>query len=107
MWAVNPEYDFVGRGTLPLVADPMELPCEVRDIAIRLLERAGRKYEIVFSSSSLQALQAAIRAGLGVGIIAESAITDDMVVIQSTDGLPRIPAAHIGLYRGTAAITTA
>ncbi|NND72558.1 MAG: LysR family transcriptional regulator [Rhodothermales bacterium] len=107
VWAANPEYDFLARDVLPLVADPMDLPCEVRDIAVRLLERAGRKYELVFSSSSLQALQAAIRAGLGVGIIAESAVTEDMVVIQSGDGLPQIPAAHIGLYRGTAATSTA
>ncbi len=39
VWAVSPEYQLSSQSPLPLVADPLDLPCEVRDEAIRLLNK--------------------------------------------------------------------
>ncbi len=107
VWAASPNYERAGGESVPLIADPFDLPCDVRDAAVRMLDRAGIDYHVVFSSSSISALQAAIRAGLGVGIIAESAVTDDMQILGSDSGLPEIPPARIGLYRGPTATSTA
>ena len=49
--------------TVPLVV--FEPPCGFRDAAIEALNRAGRAWEIVFTSPSLSGLRAAVEAGLG------------------------------------------
>ncbi len=103
LWAVGADYDLPASGPLQIIADPEESPCVGWCSAIDGLKTSGREYERVFSSMSLLATQAAIRAGLGVGIIAESATTDDMVILGPAEGLPEIAEARIALYRGTEA----
>jgi DNA-binding transcriptional LysR family regulator len=103
LWATSVDYDLSASGPLQLIADPEESPCVGWCSAVDGLKTSGREYERVFSSMSLLATQAAIRAGLGVGIIAESATTDDMVILGSAEGLPEIADARISLYRGSEA----
>lgn len=107
VWAASHDFVLEPDQSVPLVADPFDLPCDVRDVAVRMLTRGGRDYNVVFSSSSIAALQAAVRAGLGVGILAESAVTNEMQILGSDSGLPDIPPAKIGLYRGSSATSTA
>lgn len=107
VWAASPDFSLSPDEPVPLVADPFDLPCDVRDTAVRFLTRNGRDYSVVFSSSSITALQAAVRAGLGVGILAESAVTNEMQILGDESGLPEIPPARIGLYRGQSAVSSA
>ena len=103
LWAMSVGYDLSASGPLQLIADPEGSPCVGMCSAIDGLKTSGREYERVFSSMNLLATQAAIRAGLGVGMIAESATTDDMVILGPAEGLPEIAEARIALYRGTEA----
>lgn len=102
VWAYNPSYDLLTNESLPLVLDPIGCPCAIRDLALESLKARGISWRLVFSSYSLMAMQAAVRAGLGIGLIAESALTPDMQIITG-DVLPALPPANIALYRSAAA----
>ena len=101
VWAANPAYKFETMDPIPLVLDPLKIPCPLRDVSLRELDERGRKWNVVFSSVSLTAMQAAVSAGLGVGIIARSALTPDMAILSEEHGFPDIEPARIGLLRSS------
>ncbi len=101
LWAHNPTYDLLSLDSLPVVIDPMGYPCSIRECALATLEAQHRKWHVAFSSFSLTAMQAAVRAGLGVGLLPESALTSDMMPLDLP--LESIPIANIALYRGSEA----
>lgn len=51
----------------PVVA--FEEPCGMRERALRTLSEAGHRAEVVASSTSLEGVLAAVRAGLGLGLL--------------------------------------
>ncbi|MFT4606100.1 MAG: DNA-binding transcriptional LysR family regulator [Rhodothermales bacterium] len=101
VWARSEDADFTNLSPIPVIIDPSDSPCVGCQTAMQKLGDAGIETDVVFSSSSLLATQAAIRAGLGLGMIAGSATTADMVVLGPESGLPEPVTAHIGLYRGS------
>lgn len=103
VWAANPAYNLHAEMPVPLVLDPLRNPCELRDDSLRRLDDCGTKWSIAFSSVSLTAMQAAVSAGLGVGILARSALTPDMTILGEEHGFPPIEPAHIGLLRAAEA----
>lgn len=101
LWAHNPTYDLLSQDSIPLVIDN-ESPCLLQDQGIKDIEALYSKWHVAFSSISLSAMQAAVRAGLGVGFLPESAMTPDIIPIE----LAHFPTARpttIALYRGTEA----
>lgn len=107
VWAVNQAYSFHEAESLPLILFPEHYPCSLRAGALDGLRERGRLWHIAFSSVSLTAEQAAIRAGLGIGMIAQSAVTPDMRVLGPDEGMPALPPVDIALYRGTDATADA
>lgn len=106
-WVMSRDVDVLSAPSLPLVLDPLTCPCYIRDVAIEKLDNSQRSWHIAFSSLSLKAMQAAVRAGLGVGLLPQSAITPDMRLLSSSDGLPEPMNASIALYRATEATSDA
>lgn len=106
-WACDPDFDWASLDPLPLVLDPLHDTCEIRDVALRKLNEARREWYVAFSSSSLAAMQAAVRAGLGVGLMPRSALLPDLRVLGLPEGFPPIDAAPIGLYRSKKATSDA
>lgn len=107
VWAAHPSLTIPEGDPLPLVLCPDDFPCSIRDVALEELNRHGRPWRVVFSSLSLVAEQAAVRAGLGIGMLAQSAVTPDMRLLGPADGLPALPAAEIALYRSADATSEA
>ncbi|WP_367873938.1 LysR family transcriptional regulator [Luteolibacter sp. Populi] len=85
-----------GTTPLPLVLFPA--PCGYRKTALDLLERAGRPWRIAYSSASLPSIQAAIQAGLGIGVLAKSAILPGMKAVGPKADLPPMPDVSIAIY---------
>lgn len=90
--AIDPAKD-----PLPLVLFPE--PCGYRKSALAALEQTGRQWRIVYISSSLQSIQAAISADIGIGVSGKGSVTSGMKVIQETAGLPALPVIGVALYR--------
>ena len=70
--------------------------CLHRDSACAALAAAGIPYRIAFASQSRAGVLAAVRAGIGVGIIPRSTLEPDLSVIE--EGLPGLPATDITLF---------
>jgi DNA-binding transcriptional LysR family regulator len=82
-------------GPLPLVVSPD--PCVYRRRAMAALERAGRPWRVAYTSTSLAGAQAAVRAGLGIGVLPRGSAPSDLVLLGAEAGLPPLEDAEIAL----------
>ena len=98
-WAHNPSYDLLSLDSTPLVMDA-GYPCSIRQLAVDVLDAQKIKWHLSFSSISLTAMQAAVRAGIGVGLLPISALTSETLPLEMAQ-MSTIPPAEIALYRGT------
>lgn len=85
------------RDPLPLALPPRE--CLYRRWAADRLDMAGRSYRIVFTSYSISGLQAVVRGGHAVTVIAESALIPGMRELAEADGFPRLPDVLVRMVR--------
>ena len=105
LWAHNPSHELLCLESVPIVMDT-GYECKIRDQAIAALESQHPKWHLAFSSISLTAMQAAVRAGIGVGLLPESALTPDIVPLDMSVMKPIRPAV-IALYRSSDATSQA
>ena len=103
VWVHHKDYDFLKEDSIPIVMDSTGYPCIIREKGLEMLHSIGKSWHFTFSSYSLTALKAAIQAGLGVGFIAQSAVTDDMCQLEPGEGFHSILPTTIGLYRSAEA----
>src|SRR5690606_36703854 len=92
------------QGYTPHEQNPMPLAmfnsgCFCRAWACNALDAAERSYRIAYTSPSLSALFAVIRAGLAVTAQLRSLITPDMRILGEAEGLPTLPMTSIVLLR--------
>src|SRR5271168_474066 len=83
----NPALDESDR-PLPLILYPP--PSISRAIALEALERAGRSWRVVCTSSSLSGLNAAALAGLGVTVQADGFAPAGLSELPRSSGLPEL-----------------
>jgi DNA-binding transcriptional LysR family regulator len=92
VWAVEKSTVLDRNQTVPLVL--LDRACWWKDIATDALEASAIAYRVAFRSSSFASLKAAIRAGIGVGIMPKSNLDPAMRVVGQNDGFPALAAAH-------------
>jgi|TARA_R110002072_G_scaffold106760_11_gene233064 DNA-binding transcriptional LysR family regulator len=98
------EEPLVWAGTSNLAADPtapielvlMHPPCSYRKIAFDALAKTATRWKLSIDANSVQAVQSAIRAGLGVSVLPLSAVQEDMPLLA--DGLPELPNTSVMSY---------
>ena len=101
------EEPLVWTGTTSLADDsgaPIELvlmhpPCSYRQLAFDALTSTARSWKLSIDANSVQAVQSAIRAGLGVSVLPLSAIRDDMPIVAGM--LPELPNTSVMSYINT------
>jgi len=81
--------------SLPLIGFPPG--CLYRARAIHALESTGRAWHMSYTSSSLAGIQAAIAAGLGLGILSDMAIQADHRVLTAAEGFAPIERTELAL----------
>lgn len=84
---------------VPLVLAPQ--PCVYRASAVKSLEQASRSWRLVFSSPSYAGAVAAVRAGMGVSVMPQTMIPDDLLAINAPS-LPKLADTHISLIKHVA-----
>lgn len=90
-----------GDGPLPLCCLPP--PCAFRERAIEALDAAGRPWRIVYTSESIMGIQAAASAGLGLSVVARSAVAEGLRILGPAEGLPALGDVDIAVFGETAA----
>ena len=97
-WVAAPSFDQAARDPLPLVL--FRHPCEWRVRTVRALDRSGRRWRTAFESGSLTAIQAAVRAGVGVATLLPGNVETGMAVLDpEANQLPAPPDVELALYR--------
>ncbi|HEY0836935.1 MAG TPA: LysR substrate-binding domain-containing protein [Azospirillum sp.] len=94
-WAAPREEAVHREDPLPLVLFP--LGCVYRNRAVHELDAAGRAWRVAYCSPNLSGVQAAVTAGLGVSVLARSAVPAAARVLGPADGLPALPDTELAL----------
>jgi DNA-binding transcriptional LysR family regulator len=91
-WTTGPGID-TSADPLPLVL--FAQPCRWRAPLLDALDAAGRPWRIVFESTSLAGVLAAVHAGLGVTALLPANLDPG----TAAPGLPDLPDVELGLVR--------
>jgi DNA-binding transcriptional LysR family regulator len=94
----------IARADVPLAVLPVG--CGVRAQAIKVLDQAHQGWYVAYCGQSVLSLQTAIAAGVGVGALTESAMTDEHGVLARRDGFPPLTDSEIVLYPASAPSNT-
>lgn len=100
-WVEAPGEEPHRHDPLPLVVFPMG--CVYRNRAVHELDAQGRRWRIAYCSPNLSGVQAAVTAGLGVSVLARSAVPAGARVLGPADGLPPLPDTELALLVNRAA----
>lgn len=93
--AADPE--IARSAVLPLIAAPA--PDIYRKRALAALTEHGIPFRIAYTSPSLAGQHAALRAGLGVGVLSATMTPKDLVILSTGSGLPDLHETEIALMR--------
>ena len=99
-WAASAEDPPHRADPLPLAVFP--LGCVYRHRAVHELDAAGRAWRVAYCSPNLSGVQAAVLAGLGVGVLARSAVPAGARVLGPAEGLPALPDTELALLASAA-----
>ena len=86
---------------LPLITAPV--PDIYRKRALAALTERGIAFRIAYTSPSLAGQHAALRAGLGVGVLSATMTPKDLVTLSADSGLPDLHETEIALVRARGA----
>jgi DNA-binding transcriptional LysR family regulator len=93
VWTASAHFDPEASDCLPLALFPEG--CIFRKWALAQLRKHRREHRIVCTSRSMSAIQAAVRAGFAVSVVAESCVPTDAVVLTPKQGFAALPAVTI------------
>lgn len=101
VWSEDLEWVYDGNAIdftkqIPLVLSPK--PCVYRARAINALEKAGKKWRLVFSSPSYAGTIAAVKAGMGITVLPRAMVPEKLEVLQ-TKKLPNLKSIHVCLLK--------
>jgi DNA-binding transcriptional LysR family regulator len=95
VWAAAPSASPHLQRPLPLAVTPEG--SMLRNWATHALDRAGIPWRVAYTSSSATGLEAAVRAGIAVGVFREATISKRLKILGAKDGMPTLPEAETWL----------
>ena len=84
-----------GDYPLPLVLSPS--PCVYRARATSALDDKGLPWQVGYTSPSFSGVTAAVKAGLGLTVLPQKMVPDDLIPLKTDDGWPPLAEAEICL----------
>jgi DNA-binding transcriptional LysR family regulator len=97
LWYCSADFSYPSGDSVPLVL--LDEPSPYRSMAIDYLNQAGIPWRIAYVASTLSAIRAAVRAGLGVTARPIEMMSPELRVLGEQDGLPRLPDTQYVLYK--------
>lgn len=96
VWITDPDHTSHAQHPLSLVIAPP--PCIYRNRMLQALGRLSLPWRIVYTSSSYSGIIAAVRAGLGVTLLAGSTVPEGVRKLDERDGLPAMGELDVRLH---------
>ncbi len=84
------------KDPLPLVM--FGVKCRFRPIALEALQKAGRTWEIVYVGGSLNSVQTAVEADLGLSVLSPLSLSQGTAIADKGSRLPKLPTADLAIY---------
>lgn len=95
VWVGLERADLDPSAPVPLVT--YKAPSHSRTAAINALEAAGRRWRITCNTREVNGLLAAVRAGLGICVLAQTRVPRDMRPLTGRFDLPQLPDIEMAL----------
>lgn len=97
VWVSNPDYRFSSKpeAGLQIIAAPD--PCIYRATLQQVLSGAEREWSLRLTSTSYGAVCAAVSTGMGITVLARSAVPNNLRAVQH-EGLPLLPDIDLRLH---------
>lgn len=95
-WACSDRHPCVLEQPVQLAL--LKAPNMYREWALEALNDAGLSWRILFSSSSIGAVEAMAASGAALTVVKEGTARPGLRLLESTDGLPALPASEISLH---------
>ncbi len=96
VWVGSPSAQAQGRTPLPLIVAPQG--CVYRRSVIQALDARGQPWRIAYTSPNFGGIKAGVLAGLGVTVLARSAVPDSLRILPAGERLPKLPAVRLALH---------
>jgi DNA-binding transcriptional LysR family regulator len=101
VWVASESWERDKSAPIPLAALPPG--CVLREFAMETFKRRGHAWRLAYTGSSMASVQAAILAGLGVSILAQSSVQPGMRVLPRSRDWPDPGELRVGLMEGKGA----
>ncbi|MBS0554429.1 MAG: LysR family transcriptional regulator, partial [Proteobacteria bacterium] len=96
VWISDLDHTRHTQRPLPLVVAPP--PCIYRNRMLQTLGRLALPWRIAYISSSYSGISAAVRAGLGVTLLAASTVPEGVRTLDERDGFPAMGELDVRLH---------
>ena len=96
VWVKAPTLAWQENEQVPLVA--LRGACRIKERGIEALDKMRIPWRLAFVAGSVSALQAAISAGLGIGLLGARHAPADATIVTGLSGLPDIGSSRVALY---------
>jgi len=97
IWVIGKDAEVTLHDVVHLVLLPS--PCVFRKMATEGLEKANRKWEVLYTGSSIANIQTAVQAGMGLSILPQGALKEGLRKAPSHLQLPELPMYSIVLIK--------
>lgn len=105
VWITSLDHERHTQRPLSLVVAPP--PCIYRNRVLQTLSRQNQPWRIAYMSSSYSGIIAAVRAGLGVPLLAGSTVPEGVRMLGERDGFPVMGLLDVRLYERAESATEA
>lgn len=95
-WAFSDKHDLPEEQPVPLAV--LKEGNLFREWAIAALSAQSRPWRVIFSSTSIGAVESFCAEGLAVTVVKESTVRSGLRFLDQKDGMPVLPAAEIALH---------
>lgn len=96
VWVTSPDHARHEQRPLSLVVAPP--PCIYRNRVMQALNRLALPWRVAYTSSSYSGITAAVRAGLGVTLLAASTVPEGVRTLGEREGLPAMGYLDVRLH---------
>jgi DNA-binding transcriptional LysR family regulator len=97
VWVGAAQFELWRRDPLPIAV--YESASLARRSAIHSLAQQGRRYKVVYNSSSLAGQIAAVDSGLAVAVLTQCSAPDHLRILGNDEGLGPLEPMEVAVYR--------
>lgn len=95
VWVSSQQFEYHEHDALSIIFAPEG--CIYRARALDVLSKSTKNWKIAYTIKDLSGIQSALQAGLGITVLAESTVSEDMRIMDTGDQLPNLGRVGIDL----------